>query len=66
MEVITISGHALHGKDSAAIIIKNHLEKKNKKVLIIHYADYLKFICEKYFESSQIRVIQEFIKSFLM
>jgi hypothetical protein len=49
MVVVTLSGKAEAGKDSAANIMKEILEKKGKKCLIIHYADYLKFICEKYF-----------------
>lgn len=49
MKVITVSGYAQHGKDSTADIIKKYLEQYNKKVLILHYSDYLKFICEKYF-----------------
>lgn len=49
MKVICISAKARHGKDSAAEILKDHLESLNKKVLIIHYADLLKFICTKFF-----------------
>lgn len=47
--VITISGKARHGKDTSAQILKSFLENAGKKVLIIHYADYLKFICKQYF-----------------
>ncbi len=49
MKIITISGLAQHGKDTTATIFKNKLEKLGYKVLIIHYADYLKFICKQYF-----------------
>lgn len=49
-KVITISGKAQHGKDSLAICLKEALEKRGEKVLIINYADYLKFICKKYFD----------------
>lgn len=49
MYIITISGHAKNGKDTIANILKEKLESRNKKVLIIHFADYLKFVCEKYF-----------------
>lgn len=45
--IITLSGQAEAGKDSVALIIK---EKLNKKTLILHYADYLKFIAKQYFE----------------
>ena len=46
MRVILISGKAQSGKDSSAFMIKELLEKKNKKVLIIHYADNLKLFCK--------------------
>lgn len=42
--IITISGKAGHGKDSFALSLKSDLEKYGKKVFIIHYADYLKFL----------------------
>lgn len=48
--IITISGKAEHGKDSFANLLKEKLEHKGKKVLILHYADYLKFIAEKYMD----------------
>lgn len=50
MRIIAISGHAQNGKDTTANIIKKHLEEKGDKVLIVHYADLLKFICTKYFD----------------
>lgn len=49
MKVCCISAKARHGKDTAAEILKDYLETMNKKVLIIHYADLLKFICAKFF-----------------
>lgn len=49
MKVICISAKAQHGKDTAAQIIKKYLEEHDKRVLIIHYADLLKFICTKFF-----------------
>jgi hypothetical protein len=49
MIVITVSGAAQHGKDSTANILKAKLESFHKKVLIIHMADYLKFICKEYY-----------------
>ena len=48
--VICISGKALNGKDTTAGFLKEYLESKNYKVLIMHYADLLKFICAKYFD----------------
>ena len=49
MKIVTISGLAQHGKDTTASIIKYRFESEGKKVLVIHYADYLKFIAEKYY-----------------
>ena len=49
MDVVMISGKAGSGKDFIANKIKIYLEERNKKVLIIHFGDQLKFICEKYF-----------------
>lgn len=49
MLVITVSGKAEAGKDFLAGILKEKLESKGKKVIIVHYADYLKFISKQYF-----------------
>jgi hypothetical protein len=49
MKIITLSAKAQHGKDLTASILKEKLEQQGKKVLIVHYADYLKFICKEYF-----------------
>lgn len=49
MKVLCISAKARHGKDTAADIIKNYLESAEKNVLIIHYADLVKFVCTKFF-----------------
>lgn len=49
MKVITVSGKAEAGKDFFAKTLKEKLEKKGHKVLILHYADYLKFIAKEYF-----------------
>lgn len=49
MKVITISGKAEHGKDTAAKSIKNRLESMGYSVLICHYADLLKYICKQFF-----------------
>ena len=46
LTVITITGKAQHGKDFTATILKELLEDKNLKILTLHYADYLKFICK--------------------
>ena len=47
--VIPIIGKARNGKDTFAQYLKEKLEEKGKKVLVIRYADYLKFVLEKYY-----------------
>ena len=49
MKIITISGKAEAGKDLCANILKEHLEQLGHDVLISHYGDLVKFVCEKYF-----------------
>jgi hypothetical protein len=49
MKTILISGKAFSGKDSAANIIKEELEKQGKKVLIAHFGDLLKYVCKTFF-----------------
>lgn len=58
MQIILISGKAQVGKDSTALILKDKFEKQNKKVLITHFADLLKFICKKYFNWSGLKNYQ--------
>lgn len=48
MDVLLLCGKAESGKDTVAGIVKQVYEEKGKKVLIIHYADLLKFICKQY------------------
>ena len=48
--IVPIIGKARHGKDSFASYLKEELEAKGHNVLIIRYADYLKFICKEYFD----------------
>lgn len=49
MKVILISGKAMHGKDTTAELLREHLSAAGKRVLIAHYADLLKYICRQYF-----------------
>lgn len=49
MRVIAISGKAQHGKDTTAGFLKSKLEEWGGKVLTVHYADLLKFICRTFF-----------------
>lgn len=46
---IIISGKAGNGKDTLAQFMKEELEKQNKKVLIIHYGDAVKWVLREYF-----------------
>jgi hypothetical protein len=48
-KVILISGHARNGKDTLAEAIKNEYESLDASVMVIHFADLLKFICRTYF-----------------
>jgi len=49
MQIIGISGKAQNGKDTTALFLKQKLENLGKRVLIVHYADYLKTICKEWF-----------------
>ena len=50
MKVVLISGKAQSGKDTTAAIMKGYLESVyNRRVLITHYADLLKYICKAFF-----------------
>ena len=49
MRVILISGKAGHGKDTFAGFLKEAMEASEKRVLITHYADLLKYICKSFF-----------------
>ena len=45
MRIVLISGKARSGKDVTAKIIEDYLLKAGKRVLITHYADFLKEFC---------------------
>jgi len=49
MKIICISGTAQSGKDTSAEIIRKMLWGDGKRVLIIHNADLLKFVCRQLF-----------------
>ena len=49
MKCIIISGKAGHGKDTFANFLKEELEKRNKRVITIHYGDAVKWILRDYF-----------------
>jgi len=49
MKIICISGKAQHGKDTTAAFMRNCMERNGKCVLITHYGDLVKYVCEKFF-----------------
>ncbi len=49
MRIICISGKAMSGKDTTAKYLKMALTSKGNKVLIMHFADLLKYVCSTYF-----------------
>lgn len=48
-EAIFLSGKAESGKTTSANILKEEFEKAGYRVLLISFADYLKFVAKKYF-----------------
>lgn len=48
MKVIGIAGKAQHGKTYMAKLLKEKLESKGNKVILINYADYLKYVGMQY------------------
>lgn len=55
MKVILLSAKAQFGKDTTANILKDLFEQDNKKVLIAHYADLLKYMCKHFFDWNGIK-----------
>lgn len=49
MRVLVISGKAGHGKDTVAGFLKDGLEADGNSVLVVHYADLLKYVCKSFF-----------------
>lgn len=49
MRIYAISGHAQNGKDTVASEMYQILTQRGERVLQIHYADLLKFICSSCF-----------------
>lgn len=49
-KILCISGKAQHGKDTSAMFLKEALEKREKKVLITHYGDLVKYMCKTFFD----------------
>ena len=49
MQIITISGKARHGKDTAAEMMRTYLNRYGYSAAIFHYADTLKMCATNYF-----------------
>ena len=47
--IVTFSGQAQHGKTSSAEILQRLLINSGQRVIVMHYADYLKHIAAKYY-----------------
>lgn len=50
MKVILISGKAGHGKDTAAKFLADALRSDGYSVLITHYGDLVKYVCQTFFD----------------
>jgi len=50
LKVICVSGKAGSGKDTVGKFLYDILSKKDKRVLITHYADLVKYVCINYFK----------------
>ena len=54
-KIYLIHAKAQNGKDTCAERIKHYYELKGKKVLIIAFADYVKFVLDKYYNTPHAR-----------
>ncbi len=59
MKVVLISGKAGHGKDTAAQLMKNELEARGEKVLIIKFGDAVKWFAREYYGYTGTKNIEE-------
>lgn len=59
MKTVLISGKAGHGKDTAAQLMKEELEAKGKKVLIIKFGDPVKWLAREYYGYTGIKDTKE-------
>jgi hypothetical protein len=50
MKIILISGKAQNGKDTTAKMLKDKLEQQDKRVLVAHYGDLVKYVCKTFFD----------------
>lgn len=49
MRIVGISGKAESGKTTFANILREELELNNKRVLLINYGDFVKFVAKQYY-----------------
>lgn len=49
MKIILISGKAHHGKDTLAEMLNQDLKLAEKRVIIAHYGDLLKYVCKTFY-----------------
>jgi hypothetical protein len=49
MKVVLLSGKAQAGKDTSALYMEEYLKQSGKRVVITHFADLVKYACEKFF-----------------
>ena len=49
MKIIGISGKAESGKTTFATILREELELRHKRTMLINYADFVKFIAKQYY-----------------
>lgn len=57
-KIYLIHARAQSGKDTAAVCIKNYYEREGKKVMIIAFADYVKFVLDKYYNTPHERSVE--------
>jgi len=59
MKVVLISGKAGHGKDTLAKLMKEELEKRGEKVLIIKFGDAVKWFAREYYGYTGVKDAKE-------
>lgn len=57
-KVYLIHARAQSGKDTAATCMKQYYEQRGKRVIIIAFADYVKYVLEKYYNTPHERTIE--------
>ena len=57
-KVYLIHARAQSGKDTAASYMKQYYEQRGKRVIIIAFADYVKYVLEKYYNTPHERTVE--------